>query len=278
MVLTNPPFGKKSSMTIVNDEGEVEREDLDRRARRLLGLDLEQAAQLRPARQDAARRSTAGRRWSCPTTCCSRAARARRSGASCSHECDVHTLLRLPTGIFYAQGVKANVLFFDRKPARRDAVDAASSGSTTCAPTSTSRSSRTRSRYEHLEDFVAVLPARTTGTTRVESERFQRFTLRRAGRARQGQPRHLLAAGRALEDTDNLPPPDVIAAGDRRGPRGGARRVRCDRIGAKAPGQRDPGEDAVKAQETTLQQLVQGEKQFLVPLYQRPYSWREAQA
>jgi type I restriction enzyme M protein len=32
------------------------------------------------------------------------------------HECDVHTLLRLPTGLFYAQGVKANVLFFDRKP------------------------------------------------------------------------------------------------------------------------------------------------------------------
>jgi len=37
------------------------------------------------------------------------------------HECDIHTLLRLPTGIFYAQGVKANVLFFDRKPAERDA-------------------------------------------------------------------------------------------------------------------------------------------------------------
>ena len=32
------------------------------------------------------------------------------------HECEVHTMLRLPTGIFYAQGVKANVLFFDRKP------------------------------------------------------------------------------------------------------------------------------------------------------------------
>ena len=32
-------------------------------------------------------------------------------------ECDVHTLLRLPTGIFYSQGVKANVLFFDKKPA-----------------------------------------------------------------------------------------------------------------------------------------------------------------
>ena len=33
------------------------------------------------------------------------------------HECDVHTLLRLPTGLFYAQGVKANVIFFDKKSA-----------------------------------------------------------------------------------------------------------------------------------------------------------------
>ena len=33
------------------------------------------------------------------------------------HDCDVHTLLLLPTGLFYAQGVKANVLFFDQKPA-----------------------------------------------------------------------------------------------------------------------------------------------------------------
>ncbi len=35
-------------------------------------------------------------------------------------QADVHTLLRLPTGIFYAQGVKANVLFFDRKPAAEE--------------------------------------------------------------------------------------------------------------------------------------------------------------
>jgi type I restriction enzyme M protein len=54
-------------------------------------------------------------------------------------ECDVHTLLRLPTGIFYAQGVKANVLFFDRKPAS-PSPGPASCGSTTCAPTSTSPS------------------------------------------------------------------------------------------------------------------------------------------
>jgi type I restriction enzyme M protein len=33
------------------------------------------------------------------------------------HECDVHTLLRLPARLCYAQGVKANVLFFGKKPA-----------------------------------------------------------------------------------------------------------------------------------------------------------------
>jgi type I restriction enzyme M protein len=36
-------------------------------------------------------------------------------------QCDVHTLLRLPTGLFYAQGVKANVLFFDARPAQEKA-------------------------------------------------------------------------------------------------------------------------------------------------------------
>ena len=37
-----------------------------------------------------------------------------------SQQCDVHTLLRLPTGVFFAQGVKANVLFFDKKPAAKN--------------------------------------------------------------------------------------------------------------------------------------------------------------
>ena len=31
--------------------------------------------------------------------------------------CDLHTILRLPTGIFYKPGVKANVIFFDKRPA-----------------------------------------------------------------------------------------------------------------------------------------------------------------
>ena len=43
--------------------------------------------------------------------------RGRTEGAWALHECDVHTLLRLPTGLFYVQGVKANVIFLDMKPA-----------------------------------------------------------------------------------------------------------------------------------------------------------------
>jgi type I restriction enzyme M protein len=54
------------------------------------------------------------------------------------HQCDVHTLLRLPTGLFYAQGVKANVLFLGKnRPAKRRGPS--DFGYTTCAPMFTSR-------------------------------------------------------------------------------------------------------------------------------------------
>ena len=49
-------------------------------------------------------------------------------------KCNLHTILRLPTGIFYAQGVKTNVLFFTRG-SRPDKGTPKKSGSTTCAPT-----------------------------------------------------------------------------------------------------------------------------------------------
>ena len=54
------------------------------------------------------------------------------------HECDVHTSLRLPDwGLLYEPGVKANLLFFDRKPGS-EAASTKGSGSTISARTSTS--------------------------------------------------------------------------------------------------------------------------------------------
>lgn len=37
-------------------------------------------------------------------------------------KCNLHTILRLPTGIFYAQGVKTNVLFFTREKTDKDST------------------------------------------------------------------------------------------------------------------------------------------------------------
>ena len=102
MVPTNPPFGKKSSVTIVSDEVEVKRES-------------------QTIVRDDFWTSTSNKQLNfvqhvkTPLEMHGRAGETIRR--KLLHECDVHTLLRLPTGIFYAQGVKANVLFFDRKPA-----------------------------------------------------------------------------------------------------------------------------------------------------------------
>ena len=227
MVLTNPPFGKKSSMTVVNDEGEAEREDLDRRARRLLGVDLEQAAQLRPARQDAAEIN--GRAAVVvPDNVLFEGGAGETVRRKLLHECDVHTLLRLPTGIFYAQGVKANVLFFDRKPA---------------AETPWTRELwvydlRTNMHFTLKKNPLAPSTSTTSSTSTTPEDRararrdraLQALHLRRAARSatRSASTSSGSATSRSRTPT-TCPPPDVIAAGDRRGPRGGARGVQRGR-------------------------------------------------
>lgn len=116
MVLTNPPFGKKSSVTYVTEEGVIKREstivvrddfwastsnkqlNFVQHVRTLLNMNGRAAVVV-------------------PDNVLFEGGAGETVRRKLLHECDVHTLLRLPTGIFYAQGVKANVLFFDRKPA-----------------------------------------------------------------------------------------------------------------------------------------------------------------
>ena len=47
----------------------------------------------------------------------------RRSEGTCFRNGNVHTLVRLPTGIWYANGVKANLLFFDKRGRATGTVD-----------------------------------------------------------------------------------------------------------------------------------------------------------
>src|SRR5215210_4144031 len=116
MVLTNPPFGRKSSMTFVNAEGEAEREDLvvirddfwASTSNKQLNFLQHVKTLLKPGGRAAI---------VVPDNVLFEGGAGETVRRKLLHECDVHTLLRLPTGVFYAQGVKANVLFFDRRAA-----------------------------------------------------------------------------------------------------------------------------------------------------------------
>ncbi|MCB2178417.1 type I restriction-modification system subunit M [bacterium] len=116
IVLTNPPFGKKSSVTYVTEEGEIRRESQD-----IVRTDfwtstsnkqLNFVQHVRSILEQHGRAAVV-----VPDNVLFEGGAGETVRRKLLQECDVHTLLRLPTGIFYAQGVKANVLFFDRKPA-----------------------------------------------------------------------------------------------------------------------------------------------------------------
>jgi type I restriction enzyme M protein len=116
MVLTNPPFGKKSSVTFVTDEGEVRRESQnivrDDFWVSTSNKQLNFVQHVRSILQQHGRAAVV-----VPDNVLFEGGAGEVLRRRLLNECDVHTLLRLPTGVFYAQGVKANVLFFDRKPA-----------------------------------------------------------------------------------------------------------------------------------------------------------------
>ena len=118
-VMANPPFGKKSSMTFTNEAGEQEREGLVynrqdfwattsnkqlnflQHIRTLLKVNGEAAVVM-------------------PDNVLFEGSAGETVRKELLRSTDLHTILRLPTGIFYAHGVKANVLFFDNKPASPD--------------------------------------------------------------------------------------------------------------------------------------------------------------
>ena len=124
-------------------------------------------------------------------------------------QCDVHTLLRLPTGIFYAQGVKANVLFFDGKPARRTPWTERALGLRPADEHALHAEDNPLKRAD-LDEFVACYNPERPAQARGDGARSRPSTTRIV-RAGQGEPRHLLAAGQEPGGSEDLPPPDVLA-------------------------------------------------------------------
>jgi type I restriction enzyme M protein len=116
VVMTNPPFGKKSSITIVNEEGETDKHTVSYNRPDFWVTTTNK--QLNFVQHIRSLLAIPGRAAVVvPDNVLFEGGAGEVVRRKLMHECDLHTVLRLPTGIFYAQGVKANVIFFDRKPA-----------------------------------------------------------------------------------------------------------------------------------------------------------------
>ena len=123
--------------------------------------------------------------------------------------CDVHTLLRLPTGVFYAQGVKANVIFFDKKQASEKPwtkelwiYDLRTNMHFTLKTNPL--------KYSDLEDFIKCYNPKNR-FKREETERFKRFSYDEIIKRDKTSLDIFWLKDDSIEDSANLPAPDVLA-------------------------------------------------------------------
>jgi type I restriction enzyme M protein len=211
IVLANPPFGKKSSVTIVNDAGETSRESLTiNRADFWASTSNKQLNFVQHIWTILKQHGRAA--VVVPDNVLFEGGAGETVRRELLRNCDVHTLLRLPTGIFYAQGVKANVLFFERKPANAKGeantrklwiYDLRTNMRFTLKENTLKRSD--------LDDFVTCYNTKNRND-RKESERFKCFDYEELVKRDKLNLDILWLKDEALEESANLPPPDVIAA------------------------------------------------------------------
>ena len=208
MVLTNPPFGKKSSITVIGEDGDVERDSITyARADFWATTSNKQLNFVQHVRTLLDQHGRAA--VVVPDNVLFEGGAGETVRRNLLQTCDVHTLLRLPTGIFYKPGVKANVLFFDRKPAAE-------------VPWTKEcwiYDFRTNQHFtlkqnpltgEHLDDFVEAYNAENRHD-RHETERFRRFGYEEI-LARDKANRDIFwLRDDSLEDAGSLPTPEVLA-------------------------------------------------------------------
>lgn len=209
MVLTNPPFGKKSSYTVIGEEGEIlrERDSYERTDFRVTTSNkqlnfLQHVMTILEQNGQAA--------IVLPDNVLFEGGAGERIRKRLLDQFDLHTILRLPTGIFYKPGVKANVLFFDKKPA----------SATPWTKEVWIYDFRTNMHFtlvnnplkrEHLDDFVKAYCPGARGK-RTESERFKRFGYADVTARDKLNLDIFWLKDESLGNHDDLPAPDVIAA------------------------------------------------------------------
>lgn len=210
IVMTNPPFGKKSSITVFNGEGRAERESISYERDDFWATTSNK--QLNFLQHVKTILKVNGR---CaivvPDNVLFEGGAGEIVRKKMLEQFDVHTLLRLPTGIFYAGGVKANVLFFDKKPARTDGKPWTEKLWIYDFRTNQHFTQKERQlRRKELDDFVKCYNTKNR-LNRKETERFKPFSYDELIKREKVSFDITLLKDESLEDTENLPPPEVIA-------------------------------------------------------------------
>jgi type I restriction enzyme M protein len=209
VILSNPPFGKKQSYRIVRNDGEIdtEREDYDRQDF-FVTTSNKQLNFLQHIMTTLAENGRAA--VVMPDNVLFEGGAGETIRRRLLHNFDFHTLLRLPTGIFYKQGVKANVLFFDKKrvsaePNTKDLwiYDLRTNKRFTLKERPMVRAD--------LDDFVACYRSGRR-LEREESERFRKFAYTDLIARDKVNLDIFWLKDDTLDDPDLLPPPAEIAA------------------------------------------------------------------
>ncbi len=209
VIAANPPFGRKSSMTMVNEAGEAEREDLvivrDDFWASTSNKQLNFLQHIKTMLKIGGRAAVV-----LPDNVLFEAGAGETIRRHLLAECDLHTILRLPTGIFYAQGVKANVVFFERKPASADAWTKA----TWIYDLRTNMHFTLKTkplRKSDLTDFIAAYRP-DDRAKRVESDRFHKFTYEELMARDKANLDITWLRDDSLDEASSLPSPGVLAA------------------------------------------------------------------
>jgi type I restriction enzyme M protein len=210
VVLTNPPFGKKSSYKVVGEDGEVstEREHYEREDFKFTTSNK----QFNFLQHVMTILDTHGRAGVVlPDNVLFEAGKAGEGiRTRLLQQFNFHTLLRLPTGIWYSPGVKANVLFFDKRPAARHPWTTALWVYDFRTNVHFTLKTNPLKRAD-LTDFVQCYRADDPGA-RQESERFRRFSYDELTARDKLNLDIFWLKDDSLEDIDSLPAPDLIAA------------------------------------------------------------------
>ena len=214
-VLTNPPFGKKSSITMTNEEGEEEEEDLVYNRQDFWTPSSNK--QLNFVQHiNTILKATGKAAVVVPDNVLFEGGAGETVRQNLLQTTDLHTILRLPTGIFYKPGVKANVIFFDKKPASPDMQ-------TKDIWIYDFRTNVHFTLKQHpmsdadLKDFIACYnpenrhQRKETWTENNPDGRWRKFSIDEILKRDQTSLDIFWIKDKSLADLDNLPDPDVLA-------------------------------------------------------------------